>query len=77
MDFRIDQLDADLIEKWKFRMDEIEFLCNLIGSSNEFFLYGVKGCGKTTLIRDLMKEMNINFVKINCIQCRTKQTILS
>ena len=38
-------------------MDEIEFMYNLICSANYFFVYGVKGCGKTTLICDLMKEM--------------------
>ena len=57
MNFRIDELEDGTIEKWKFRMDEIEFMCNLICSANDFFVYGVKGCGKTTLIRDLMKEM--------------------
>ena len=59
MNFRIDQLEHETIEKWKFRMDEIEFMCNLISSANDFFVYGVKGCGKTTLIRDLMSEMEI------------------
>ena len=57
MNFRIDELEYGTIEKWKFRLYEIEFMCNLICSANDFFVYGVKGCGKTTLIRDLMKEM--------------------
>lgn len=48
-------------------MDEIEYMCNLICSANDFFVYGVKGCGKTTLIRDLMKEMEIKYIRINCI----------
>ena len=68
--------DEDIFEKWKFRMDEIELLVHLINSGNEFFLYGVKGCGKTTLIRDLMDQLRINYVKINCIQARTKADIL-
>lgn len=67
MNFRITSLDIDTIEKWKFRMDEIEYMCNLICSVNDFFVYGVKGCGKTTLIRDLMKEIEIKYIRINCI----------
>ena len=38
-------------------MKKIEFMCNLICSASNFIVYGIKGCGKTTLIRDLMKEM--------------------
>jgi MoxR-like ATPase len=48
-------------------MDEIENIFNLINSSNDFFVFGVKGCGKTTLIRDLMTEMEIKYIRINCI----------
>ena len=57
----------EFVEKWKFRLEEMEFLTNLIKSYSDFFIYGVKGCGKTSMIRDLMKVMSIKYIRVNCI----------
>ena len=62
MDYYIEEqqeigVGSNLNEKWKFRLYECYMIRNLIGSNSDFFVYGVPGCGKTSLIRDLFKNM--------------------
>ncbi|KAL4429962.1 hypothetical protein ABPG74_000328 [Tetrahymena malaccensis] len=55
---------------------QVSLISNLLDSDSDMIIYGISGSGKTTLIRDLLYEKQINYVKINCIQCQTKKTVI-
>ncbi|EAR83758.1 AAA family ATPase (macronuclear) [Tetrahymena thermophila SB210] len=58
------------------RQPQVSLISNLLDSDSDMIIYGISGSGKTTLIRDLLQEKQINYVKINCIQCQTKKTVI-
>lgn len=58
------------------REKEINLIRGLLESRSDFFLYGIPGSGKTTLLRALLENKGIAHVRINCIQCQTKKTLI-
>lgn len=66
------------IKHLPFRIKIIEQMRNLITAGSDFSLLGASGIGKSTLINDLLNEMDISFIiKINCISNSSKGLILT
>ena len=49
----------------------------MIESNSVVLVYGVKGCGKTSIISDVFRSCSVFSIRINCIQCSTKGEIIS
>jgi hypothetical protein len=63
----MENFSQEITEKWKFKLHDFDFMINLIGSQTDFFVYGVKGCGKTEFVSDILSELSVAHVRINCI----------
>lgn len=69
-------LSGEFSDLHDFRGRETRVLRNLIESKSDLTVHGISGSGKTTIICDIIRDLQIAHVKLNCIQCSTKSTLI-
>ncbi|KRX09940.1 P-loop containing nucleoside triphosphate hydrolase [Pseudocohnilembus persalinus] len=66
--FSFQNVDKEIFDNLKHRIDECFLLTNMLNSASDFLLYGPSGSGKTTLVKELLRAYEIKHIRINCIQ---------